>query len=78
MQTALNFDATAGELDYRISKSNFNMKVGQSSLQSTILCKRGLNENLLKCMHLVERVIEKVKQLDFIEDPTILELTLAS
>jgi iron complex outermembrane receptor protein len=42
MQTALNFDATA-ELDYRkLARSNFNMKVGQSSLQSTILCKRGL------------------------------------
>jgi iron complex outermembrane receptor protein len=35
MQTALNFDATAGELDYRkLARSNFNMKVGQSSLQS--------------------------------------------
>jgi iron complex outermembrane receptor protein len=35
MQTALNFDATSGELAYRkLERSNFNMKVGQSSLQS--------------------------------------------
>ncbi|MCG9793247.1 TonB-dependent receptor [Flavobacterium algicola] len=35
MQTALNFDATAGELDYRnLERSAFNMNVGQSSLQS--------------------------------------------
>jgi iron complex outermembrane receptor protein len=34
MQTALNFDATSGELAYRkLERSNF-MKVGQSSLQS--------------------------------------------
>ncbi|AWG21706.1 TonB-dependent receptor [Flavobacterium faecale] len=35
MQTALNFDATAGELNYRnLQRSAFNMNVGQSSLQS--------------------------------------------
>ncbi|MBE0391266.1 TonB-dependent receptor [Flavobacterium sp. PL002] len=35
MQTALNFDATTGELAYRkLERSAFNMKVGQSSLQS--------------------------------------------
>ncbi len=35
MQTALNFDATAGELAYRnLSRKDFNMNVGQSSLQS--------------------------------------------
>lgn len=35
MQTALNFDATAGELKYRnLQRNNFNMNVGQSSLQS--------------------------------------------
>ncbi|TDE04163.1 TonB-dependent receptor [Flavobacterium hiemivividum] len=35
MQTALNFDATAGELAYRkLERSAFNMAVGQSSLQS--------------------------------------------
>nr|WP_315166930.1 TonB-dependent receptor [uncultured Flavobacterium sp.] len=35
MQTALNFDATAGELAYRgLERNNFNMRVGQSSLKS--------------------------------------------
>ena len=35
MQAALNFDATAGELAYRnLERRNFNMMVGQSSLQS--------------------------------------------
>ncbi len=35
MQTALNFDATAGELAYRgKERKDFNMKVGQSSLSS--------------------------------------------
>ena len=35
MQTALNFDATAGELAYRgLERKDFNMKVGQSSLKS--------------------------------------------
>ena len=35
MQTALKFDATAGELAYRnLERKDFNMKVGQSSLQS--------------------------------------------
>jgi iron complex outermembrane receptor protein len=35
MQTALNFDATAGELAYRgLERNNFNMRVGQSSLES--------------------------------------------
>ncbi len=35
MQTALNFDATEGELAYRkLERKDFNMKVGQSSLQS--------------------------------------------
>ena len=38
MQTALNFDATAGELDYRgLERRNFNMNVGQSSLTSAQL-----------------------------------------
>ena len=35
MQTALNFDATAGELVYRgLERKDFNMRVGQSSLKS--------------------------------------------
>ncbi|UQD57533.1 TonB-dependent receptor [Flavobacterium sp. K5-23] len=35
MQSALNFDATSGELAYRkLERSAFNMKVGQSSLES--------------------------------------------
>ncbi|PWA08979.1 TonB-dependent receptor [Flavobacterium laiguense] len=35
MQTALNFDATSGELDFRgLERRNFNMNVGQSSLTS--------------------------------------------
>ena len=35
MQTALNFDATEGELVYRnLERRNFNMRVGQSSLKS--------------------------------------------
>jgi iron complex outermembrane recepter protein len=35
MQTALNFDATEGELTYRgLQRKDFNMSVGQSSLQS--------------------------------------------
>ena len=35
MQTALTFDATAGELAYRkLERKDFNMKVGQSSLSS--------------------------------------------
>ena len=35
MQSALNFDATSGELAYRgLERKNFNMRVGQSSLQS--------------------------------------------
>jgi iron complex outermembrane receptor protein len=35
MQNALNFDATEGELAYRkLERKNFNMKVGQSSLES--------------------------------------------
>jgi iron complex outermembrane receptor protein len=38
MQTALNFDATAGELAYRgLERRDFNMKVGQSSLTSAQL-----------------------------------------
>jgi iron complex outermembrane receptor protein len=38
MQTALNFDATDGELAYRgLERRNFNMKVGQSSLTSAQL-----------------------------------------
>ncbi|CAM4154241.1 TonB-dependent receptor [Flavobacterium weaverense] len=35
MQTALNFDATAGELAYRnLERKDFNMKVGQSAVKS--------------------------------------------
>jgi iron complex outermembrane receptor protein len=35
LQTILNFDATEGELAYRkLERRNFNMKVGQSSLES--------------------------------------------
>ncbi|TDD77582.1 TonB-dependent receptor [Flavobacterium caseinilyticum] len=35
MQTALNFDATAGELAFRgLERKDFNMRVGQSSLKS--------------------------------------------
>ena len=38
MQTALTFDATAGELAYRgLERRNFNMNVGQSSLTSAQL-----------------------------------------
>ena len=38
MQTALNFDATAGELSYRgLERKDFNMRVGQSSLKSAQL-----------------------------------------
>lgn len=38
MQTALNFDATAGELEYRgLERRDFNMNVGQSSLTSAQL-----------------------------------------
>ena len=50
MQTALNFDATDGELAYRkLNRSNFNMKVGQSSLQSAqffVNAAYPINENL--------------------------------
>jgi iron complex outermembrane receptor protein len=50
MQAALNFDATAGELAYRkLERSNFNMKVGQSSLQSAQFFLNGaypITENL--------------------------------
>jgi iron complex outermembrane receptor protein len=50
MQTALNFDATSGELAYRnLERSNFNMKVGQSSLQSAQFFLNGaypITENL--------------------------------
>ena len=50
MQSALNFDATDGELAYRkLDRSNFNMKVGQSSLQSAQFFLNGaypINENL--------------------------------
>ncbi|CAM2998058.1 TonB-dependent receptor [Flavobacterium frigoris] len=50
MQTALNFDATAGELAYRkLERSAFNMKVGQSSLQSAqffLNAAYPINENL--------------------------------
>lgn len=50
MQTALNFDATAGELAYRkLERRDFNMKVGQSSLQSAqffLNAAYPINENL--------------------------------
>ncbi|MGO4819239.1 TonB-dependent receptor [Flavobacterium sp. W22_SRS_FP1] len=50
MQTALNFDATEGELAYRkLERRNFNMKVGQSSLESAQFFLNGaypINENL--------------------------------
>ena len=50
MQSALNFDATDGELAYRkLDRSNFNMKVGQSSLESAQFFLNGaypINENL--------------------------------
>lgn len=50
MQTALKFDATDGELAYRkLDRSNFNMKVGQSSLESAQFFLNGaypINENL--------------------------------
>jgi iron complex outermembrane receptor protein len=64
MQTALNFDATSGELAYRkLERSNFNMKVGQSSLQSSVLFKWSLSitENL-EVYAFGVLVIEKVKQ----------------
>jgi len=50
MQTALNFDATDGELAYRkLERRNFNMKVGQSSLASAqffLNAAYPLNDNL--------------------------------
>ena len=50
MQTALKFDATEGELAYRkLERSAFNMKVGQSSLQSAqffLNAAYPINENL--------------------------------
>ncbi|MDD5152174.1 MAG: TonB-dependent receptor, partial [Flavobacterium sp.] len=50
MQTALNFDATDGELAYRkLERRNFNMKVGQSSLSSAQFFLNSaypINENL--------------------------------
>jgi iron complex outermembrane receptor protein len=50
MQTALNFDATEGELAYRkLERRNFNMKVGQSSLESAqffLNAAYPINENL--------------------------------
>ena len=50
MQNALKFDATDGELAYRkLDRSNFNMKVGQSSLESAQFFLNGaypINENL--------------------------------
>jgi iron complex outermembrane receptor protein len=64
MQTALNFDATSGELAYRkLERSNFNMKVGQSSLQALSSFLNGAYPitEILKYMLLV-LVIEGVKQ----------------
>lgn len=50
MQTALNFDATAGELAYRgLQRRDFNMNVGQSSLTSAqffLNAAYPINENL--------------------------------
>ena len=50
MQAALKFDATEGELAYRgLERSNFNMKVGQSSLESAQFFVNGaypINEDL--------------------------------
>lgn len=50
MQTALNFDATAGELAYRgLERKDFNMRVGQSSLKSAQFFLNGaypLSENV--------------------------------
>jgi iron complex outermembrane receptor protein len=63
MQTALNFDATSGELAYRKLERNFNMKVGQSSLQSSVLLNGAypITENL-EVYAFGVLVIEKVKQ----------------
>jgi iron complex outermembrane receptor protein len=64
MQTVLNFDATSGELAYRkLERSNFNMKVGQSSLQSSVLLNGAypITENL-EVYAFGVLVIEKVKQ----------------
>jgi iron complex outermembrane receptor protein len=69
MQTALNFDATAGELDYRkLARSNFNMK-GQSSLQSAQLCNAAypINENL-EVYAFGALTSYRAKLQDFIED----------
>ncbi len=50
MQTALNFDATAGELNARgLTRRDFNMRVGQSSLESAQVFLNGaypINDNL--------------------------------
>lgn len=50
LQTVLNFDATEGELAYRkLERRNFNMKVGQSSLESAqffLNAAYPINENL--------------------------------
>ena len=50
LQTALNFDATAGELAYRgLQRRDFNMRVGQSSLKSAQFFLNGaypLSENV--------------------------------
>ncbi|SDX66005.1 iron complex outermembrane recepter protein [Flavobacterium degerlachei] len=50
MQSALNFDATEGELAYRnLQRRDFNMKVGQSSLESAQFFLNGaypITENL--------------------------------
>jgi hypothetical protein len=73
----LNFDATSGELAYRkLERSNFNMKVGQSSLRSVLL--NGaypITENL-EVYAFGVLVIEKVKQQVFIEDQISQELIL--
>jgi hypothetical protein len=62
MQTVLNFDATSGELAYRkLERSNFNMKVGQSSLQSAQFFLELIQlPKILKYTGVL--VIEKVKQ----------------
>jgi hypothetical protein len=56
------------------------MKVGQSSLQSAQFFVNAAYQimKILKYMHLVELVIERVKLQDFIEDLTSLEHWLIS
>jgi iron complex outermembrane receptor protein len=63
MQTALNFDATSGELAYRkLERSNFNMKVTIFITKRSVLLNGAypITENLE--VYAFGVLIEKVKQ----------------